>query len=239
MERYDWDRYDNGGYRNEDSYNDQPFNWHEQYRRDGFERGYYNNRNHEQESGPVHFRNYRSHHNDRDQYRRTDYRDDYRSGNPELMGNIRQGYGISGYDGTSDRFNTLKSEHRMGDAQDEQPYYGGNRDGYRSSRFGGGPGEASAHSDRGIPNYGLHNFADSEGTGMGSSYGGSNYGPGTGYMSGNRGGSFGENSYGTNSGNYGGFGPMGGSSYGGGRSSYGDISHNSDRGATELGGFNR
>lgn len=164
----------------------------------------------------------------------------YDSGrNQELRGNIRQGYGISSFDGTSDRFNTLNSEDRKGTGQDEQAYYSGNRDGYRSSQFGGGMGDAFPGSHRGVPDatYGLRNFADDYGTGMGSSYGGKNYGGGTGYSEGHRGGTLGNSSYGTTAGNYGGYGPMGGSTYGGGRSSFGGSSHNTDRGTSELGGF--
>ncbi len=157
------------------------------------------------------------------------------------MGNIRQGYGISSYDGTSDRFNTLNSEHRYGSNQDEQAYYSNDRDGYNRSQFGGGLGESGMHSDRGIPNYGIRSYPDRYGSGLGSSYGGTNYGAGTGYVGGHQGGTWGDNSYGTTSGNLGGYGPMGGSTYGSGRGSFGDTSssQNSSRGSSELGGFNR
>ncbi|WP_299824824.1 hypothetical protein [uncultured Pontibacter sp.] len=180
--------------------------------------------------------------------RYSNYQDDYRSyqgmGNrdrdsgQDMRGNIRRGYGISSFDGTSDRYNTLGSSQNRGSSEGDQAYYAGNRDGFRSSRFGGGMGESSTHSDRGIPNYGTRNFADNYGTGMGSTYGGTNYGGGTGYESDHRGGSFGNSTYGSSSGNYGGSGAMGGGTYGGRSSSgRGDTSHNSDRGTTELGGF--
>ncbi|WP_205502247.1 hypothetical protein [Rufibacter psychrotolerans] len=192
---------------------------------------------------------YQHHHSrNQDQFGDT-YQDNFRRdptlprGNEDedLMGNIRQGYGISSYDGTSDRFNTLNSEHRYGAHQDEQAYYSGDRDGYQSTQFGSGLGDSGLHSDRGIPNYGIRSYPDRYGSGLGSSYGGTNYGAGRGYVGGHQGGTWGDNSYGSTSGNLGGYGPMGGSSYGGGRGSYGDTSssQNSSRGDSELGGFTR
>ncbi|WP_266204948.1 hypothetical protein [Pontibacter kalidii] len=179
---------------------------------------------------------------DRDRFR--NYQDDYRGyedsrdNDRGLRGNIRQGYGISSYEGTSDRYNTLDSTRNRGGSGDDQPYYPGTRGGYRSSRFGDGMGESSTHSDRGIPNYGTRNFSENYGTGMGSSYGGSNYGGGTGYSSGHRGGAFGQSTYGSSSGNYGGSSSMGGGSYGGrSNSGNGETSHNTDRGTREFGGF--
>jgi len=156
-----------------------------------------------------------------------------------LRGNIRQGYGISSFEGTSDRYNTLESEHNRGGAGDNQAYYGGMRGGYSNSGFGSGMGESFPGSFRGVPDatYGLGNFADNYGTGMGSSYGGKNYSGGTGYMGGHRGGSFGRQSYGTSSGNYGGDGAMGSGTYGGRGGTGGDTSHNSNRGTSESGGF--
>ncbi|MBC3538750.1 hypothetical protein ACFSC6_20090 [Rufibacter sediminis] len=156
----------------------------------------------------------------------------------DRLGNIRQGYGISSYDGTSDRFNTLNSEHRYGYRQDEQAYYSGDRDGYNRSQLGGGLGESGLHSDRGIPDYGTHSFQDPYGAGLGSTYGGTNYGGGTGYTGGHQGGTWGHNTYGTSSGNLIGYGPMGDSTYGSGQgSSGGTSSQNSGRGSGELGGF--
>lgn len=147
---------------------------------------------------------------------------------------LRRGYGISSYGGTSDRYNTLNSDHNRGGGDDR-----GDRDGYRSSRFGGGIGDAFPSSHRGIPDAtnDLGNFSDDYGSGLGSSYGGKNYGAGTGYMGGHRGGSSGNQSYGTSAGNYGGYGSMQSGTYGGRTGLGGNTSHNSDRGVTELGGF--
>lgn len=190
---------------------------------------------------------------ERDRY--SNYQDDYRSypnvdrsdrdrnqgrrSNIE-QGNIAQGYGISSFEGTSDRYNTLNSDQNRG-GRNEQSYYAGAGGGYSGSRFGGGMGESFPSSHHGVPDatYGLRNFADREGTGMGSSYGGSNYGGGTGYESGNRGGSFGNSTYGSSSGNYGGSGSMGGGTYGGrsSGSSRGSSSQNTDRDVNESGGF--
>ncbi|MFC6998008.1 hypothetical protein [Rufibacter roseus] len=180
---------------------------------------------------------------DRDQFG-NQYQDNFRHDptltrggqDEDLLGNIRQGYGISSFDGTSDRFNTLNSPHRYGTQQNEQNYLSGDRDGYRSSQYGGGLGDGGFHSHRGVPDYGRGNFAENEGTGMGSSYGGKNYGGGHGYTGGHRGGTWGDSSYGSYSGNFSGTSPMGGSSYGNGRSSYGNSSQNTDRGVSELGG---
>lgn len=214
-------------------------------------RGYNQNQNYggnyrRDESGLSRYSNNFS--QDRDRYSNNNYQSDFRNdpsyyrrdrSDNELRGNIRQGYGISSFDGTSDRYNTLDSEHNRGGAGDEQAYYSGARDGYRSTRYGGGIGDAFPGSHRGIPDasYGLSNFSDDYGSGMGSSYGGKNYGGGTGYASGHRGGSFGNHTYGTSAGNYGGYGSMGSSTYGGRSSSSGDTSHNSDRSVSELGGF--
>ncbi|OKL38697.1 hypothetical protein [Pontibacter flavimaris] len=180
----------------------------------------------------------------RDRDRFSNYQDDYRSyedrnsGSRDNDRNLRQGYGISSYEGTSDRYNTLGSSRSRGGSGDDQSYYSGRGDRYSSARFGGGMGDSSIHSDRGIPNYNTRSFSDNYGTGMGSSYGGSNYGGGTGYSGGHRGGSFGQGTYGSSSGNYGGSSSMGGGSYGGrSNSGRGETSHNSDRGTRELGGF--
>lgn len=156
---------------------------------------------------------------------------------PPAYSDIRRGYGISDFEGTSDRYNTLSNDEQGNYWQGEQPYYSHNRDRIRTTGFGGSMGESFPHSHRGVPDYGNGNFAQGPGTGMGSSYGGKNYGEGTGYMSGHRGGNFGNNTYGSSSGNYGGYGSMGGGTYGGGRgSTRGDTSHNSNRSISELGG---
>lgn len=162
-------------------------------------------------------------------YRREEERP---TGRRPSLGDIRRGYGISDFDGTSDRYDTLGSNQPEGNRQERQSAYGG-RGSYKGSRSGG-MGEDFPHSNRGIPNYDTRSFADERGSGMGSSYGGKNFGGGTGYTSGNRGGSFGNKQYGTSSGNYGGYGSMGGGTLSSGR---GRTSHNSDRGTSELGGF--
>ncbi|PRY10146.1 hypothetical protein CLV24_11563 [Pontibacter ummariensis] len=184
---------------------------------------------------------------DRDRY--SSYQDDFRGDqglyrgdrdrDESLRGNIRQGYGISSYDGTSDRFNTLDSDRNREGAGDDQVYYSGDRDGYESSRFGGGIGDSFPGSHRGVPDtsYGLGNFSDGYSVGTGSSYGGKNYGGGTGYQTGHRGGSFGNHTYGNSAGNYGGYGSMQGGTYGGRTGLGGDTSHNSNRYINELGGF--
>lgn len=178
---------------------------------------------------------------DRDRDRYSNYQDDYRSyqgmdrGRDREMrsnisqGNLRQGYGISSFEGTSDRFNTLnRDDNRSGES-----YYEGSGDSNRRSRTGGGMGEAFPHSHGGVPDYGTGNYGRGTGTGMGSTYGGSNYGAGTGYMSGHRGSSFGSSSYGSSSGNYEGYGSMGSGTYGGRGGTGGDTSHNSDRGTRD------
>ena len=203
--------YRNSDYRNNNSRYNQDDSYNQGYQRSG-DRG-------------DRYGNSRSRFDDRD----TSYAADFR-GNENNQGNIRQGYGISSFDGTSDRYNTLNSNQRDNNMQEEQPYYSGNRDHLRSTRYGGGVGDAFPNSNRGVPNYATRTFADDYGTGMGSTYGGKNYGAGTGYESGNKGGSFGNNMYGNSSGNYGGYGSMGGSTYGAGQSSSGGgSSHNSDR----------
>ncbi|GHA74611.1 hypothetical protein [Pontibacter akesuensis] len=278
MERYNRDRYDNSGYRQDNRYDRERDGRSYRDMQDQFERDYQRNNTYRQEGSGDRYSqnrgynddrdrsyggNYRRDENgfgrysnnfsqDRDRYSSTSYQSDFRNdptyyrrdsdnyrGDNDLRGNIRQGYGISSFDGTSDRFNTLDSEHNRGGAGDEQAYYSGARDGYRSTRLGGGVGDAFPGSHHGVPdtNYGLSNFADDYGSGIGSSYGGKNYGGGTGYASGHRGGSFGNHTYGTSAGNYGGYGSMGSSTYGGRSSSTGDTSHNSDRGVSEFGGF--
>ncbi|WP_276497123.1 hypothetical protein [Pontibacter litorisediminis] len=187
-----------------------------------------------------------SYNRDRDRY--SNYQDDYRSyqgkenrgwgssSDRDLRGNIRQGYGISSYAGTSDRYNTLNSDRNRGGAGDNQSYYGGGATGGYGR--GGSMGDSFPGSNRGVPDttYGMRNYSDSYGTG--SSYGGSNYGGGTGYSGGHRGGAFGNEVYGSSSGNYGGTSSMGGGTYGG-RSNSGreGTSHNTDRGTREFGGF--
>lgn len=161
--------------------------------------------------------------------------DRYTERQPRLA-DVRQGYGISDFDGTSDRYNTLNSDRREAGMQGGQ-YYGGSEYERSSSRYGSGMGDSFPNSSRGIPNYSTRTFANDYGYGTGSSYGGKNFGGGTGYMSGHRGGSFGDSSYGTSSGNLGGYGTMGSGTYGGRSGTGGDSAHNSNRGTNELGGF--
>ncbi|WP_157578681.1 hypothetical protein [Pontibacter roseus] len=234
MERYDRDNYGNG--QHENRYRDDYGYHNDRDMRNSFEHDYRQHHNHQQQE------HHHLHHDDRfgryqshpDDSRGREYASDFRRGQPN-QGDLRRGYGISGYDGISDRFNTLNNPDNARDYGENDTYYGGSRDGFTGTRFGGGIGEAFPSSHHGVPDttYGLRNFHDDEGTGMGSSYGGSNYGGGTGYGGGHRGGSFGSTQYGSSSGNYGGSGSMSGS-----RNSLSDrTSHNSDRGTTEYGGF--
>lgn len=100
----------------------------------------------------------------RDRDRFNHYQDDFRGDqginrrdreydsdrNQEQRGNIRQGYGISDYDGTSDRFNTLnRDDNRRTWGEPEQN--SGLGDGYKGSRYGGNsayPGGQQDSSDR-------------------------------------------------------------------------------------------
>lgn len=172
----------------------------------------------------------------RDRDRFSNYQDDYRSyqgmqnRDRAQGGNIRQGYGISDFEGTSDRYNTLNSNQNRDNFSTGTSNYAG-------SRYGSGMGESFPHSHGGVPDYGTRNYGANRGTGMGSTYGGSNYGGGTGYMSGHRGGSYGNSSYGTSSGNYGGYGSMGSSTYGGRGGIGGETSHNTNRGTSEFSGL--
>jgi hypothetical protein len=160
----------------------------------------------------------------RDRDRFSNYQDDYRSyqgmdrsdsmdNNRSLRGNVRRGYGISDYEGTSDRFNTLNSNQYSSGSRNNQSDYSGSRE-ERSSRYGSSMGDSSIHSDRGIPNYSGSSFADDYGT-MNSGYGSRNYNEGSGYSGSNRGGSYGNQNYGSSSGNYSGYGSRGSGSYGG------------------------
>jgi len=234
MERYDRERYENerNGNTNwrENRYNQNRDNQFDFRMRDDFDRGYYNRRDYNRREDDNRIRSYRSYDDDRDRV----YNPEFRGRGPS-QGDLRRGYGISGYDGISDRFNTLNNPDNARDFGENNTYYGGGRGSFGGPGYGEGIGEAFPGSYRGVPDttYGLRNFGDDQGTGMGSSYGGTNYGGGTGYSGGHRGGSFGSTQYGSSSGNYGGFGSMSGS-----RGSLSDrTSHNSNRGTTELGGF--
>ncbi|KAA3437609.1 hypothetical protein [Rufibacter hautae] len=266
MERHDRDRYDNGGNRPQNRFDHYHDNWSGRGMSRDDQHYPYDSRNEHPRAGQFQNRDDDFRRNDSHQYRKDQdgqhpYQSNYRqdrdqfgdayqrnfrhdptmprgSEDEDLMGNIRQGYGISSYDGTSDRFNTLNSEHRYGDRQDEQPYYSGAQDEFRSAQFGSGLGDSGLHSDRGIPNYSTRSFQDPYGSGLGSSYGGTNYGGGTGYTGGHMGGTWGNNSYGSYSGNIGGYGSMNDSSYGSGMGSSGNTSsQNNGRSTRELGGF--
>lgn len=239
MDRHTEDRYTYGGYERENRYSQERDNIPDRELRERFDREYrsrfdredQNRRNQYQQRNEDadRFRNYRSHEDDS---RGRGYARDFRGGQPN-QGELRRGYGISDYDGTSDRYNTLNNPDNDRGRSAGGTYYSGDRDGFTGTRFGGGVGESFPHTDRGVPNYGTRNFSDSRGTGMGSTYGGANYGGGTGYMSGHRGGSFGNTTFGNSAGNYGGFGSMSGS----GGSRVDRTSHNSDRSSMEYGGF--
>ncbi|MFD2247388.1 hypothetical protein [Pontibacter ruber] len=234
MRRYERERYENGNYGHENSYRDERHYRPARGMQDNFEREY--QQQHRPRYQPEDRYERRDTYHSPGYTRDMNYDESFRGSN-RTMGDIRQGYGISSFDGISDRYNTLNRDQRGGNMQEDQAYYGESR--YSSTGYGSGMGESFPNSNRGVPNYGLQTFADNYGTGMGSSYGGANYGGGTGYISGNRGGSSGNYTYGTSSGNYGGYGSMGGGTYGGGMGSGfgGSSSHNSDRGTTDLGGF--
>jgi hypothetical protein len=173
---YDYDRYD---YESDD--NTYPRN-DEHYHRarnltNEFEQEYRSHHPGDYDRGRRDDSGYRSHADDRRQgWERNRYstgshdrdrRHDWDRGQ-ERSGSIRQGYGISDYEGTSDRYNTLNSDqNRWNDRSD----YSRSREGDRGSRFSGGMGDSSIHSDRGVPNYGSRNYQELQGTRLGSSYG--------------------------------------------------------------------
>lgn len=158
------------------------------------------------------FQNYRS----RDYDMEDNYYENTR-GRKHDLGDIRQGYGISSFGGSSDRYDDMRDMQRERRAQQEQGYGSGRMSGYSGSRFGGsnysahgdfggspgydsmsggggnmddavsssgyggGYGNTSVHSNRGMPNYSGSGRSSgysgsSQGDGLGSSYGGKNYG---------------------------------------------------------------
>ncbi|MCX2740288.1 hypothetical protein [Pontibacter anaerobius] len=193
------------------------------------------------------FQNYRS----RDYDMEDNYYDNTSNRRHDL-GDIRQGYGISSFEGSSDRYDDMRGMQRERRAQQEQGYGSGRLSGYSGSRFGGanysahgefgggsgygsmsggggnmddsvsssgyggGYGQESVHSNRGIPNYSSNRRSGehygysgiNQGGGVGSSYGGKNFGGGIGYEGGHAGGTLGSRTYGSSSGNYGGYGSM-------------------------------
>lgn len=239
-DRYDYEHgYPNDRYlRNEF---ERDYRQHEGYDRNrDMDRGYRAGRDYDRNLENNPYPSYRSHDYDRSsgygEYSRRDQ--DRYTGRQPRQGDLRQGYGISSFGGTSDRYNTLNSDQREGNLQEDQPYYSGGRERGSNTDYSSGMGESFPNSNRGVPNYDTGNYGQSIGTGMGSTYGGKNYGGGTGYMSGHRGGTLGRGSYGTSSGNLGGYGSMGNGTYGGRGGVQGEASHNSNRGSTELGGRN-
>lgn len=286
MDRNDRGRYYQGGYGNEYRHDR---DWNNRESRDlnnQFEREYRNSRGHGNDSDNFYRDSAYEHDYDNSRFRsdsRRDYnagrrsdRDDFRNyrsrdydmernyydntrGDRGMLGDVRQGYGISGFGGTSDRYDTASEMQREQNAQFEQGYgtgrmsgysgaafgganysakgdfggsshygsmsgSGGNMDDYASSSgYGGGYGSSGVHSDRGVPNYSPRHFGDDYAIGASSTYGGRNYGGGTGYPSGNRGGAIGNNTYGSSSGNYGGSGSPD-------VSNYGRYAANADRG---------
>ncbi len=121
---YDQYRREEGGFRDHGNYNNS------QNRRNNHDgnRNYSNNFSRDRDRYSTYQDNFRG----EQRIGRNDQNDEHRS-NQELRGNIRQGYGNSSFDSTSDRFNTLNSDDSKGTYQDEQAYYLRNRDGYRSS----------------------------------------------------------------------------------------------------------
>ncbi|MER2998469.1 hypothetical protein [Pontibacter populi] len=145
--------------------------------------------------------NYRSNYNN---YRGMD-RNDTMDDNRNLRGNIREGYGVSDYEGTSDRYNTLNSNQYSSGRSNDRSYNSGSRDQDRGSRFSGAMGESGIHSDRGIPNYSNSSFEDDYGS-VGSNYGSRSYSSDSDYADRQRGDSFRNRNYGSAPGNYGGYG---------------------------------
>jgi len=293
MERNDRNRYDQWGNSNTNRYDDSRYNREERGLKQQFERDYRSshhdngnfyrdaayerdNSNRRDDSGgrghesgrnndSDRFRNYRSRDYDMEQ----NYYGNTR-GDRGTLGDVRQGYGISSFAGTSDRYNTASDRQRERNNQFEQGYGTGRMSGYSGSAFGGsnysangdfggssgygsmsgsggnmddyvsssgyGGGGSSVHSDRGVPNYSMRSFGDGYGAGTGSTYGGKNFGGGEGYASGNGGGSFGNNIYGSYSGNNGSYAASGSGTSGSGGSGFsGNTNHgryaaNADRG---------
>lgn len=251
MERYDRDRYDRGGYNNENRYeydNDNNRNRYDREDRYDYDRdNRYGANDRDDRRGrelkQQFEREYKRDHNDSSSYGNDRFSDSDRSreyrnrdydmernyysntrGDGGNLGDVRQGYGISSFTGTSDRYNNLSDMERNRN-QDEQGYGTGRLGGYSGSRFGGA--NYSAHGDfGGSSDYGsmsgsggnMDNLTSSSGYGYSNSSGYSDrgqpdystsnfenrYGAGVGdtysgttrYTGGNRGGSVGRNSYG-------------------------------------------
>ena len=279
MERNDRKHYYEGAYGNENQYPGNRSNrgygdlnrQSERQHRGRDSDSFYRDSAYERDDDNSRFRNYRS----RDDDMERNYYENTR-GDRGMLGDVRQGYGISSFGGSSDRYNTANDMQRERNAQFEQGYGTGRMSGYSGSRFGGsnysatgdfggssdygsmsgsggntddyvsssgyggGYRDPGVHSDRGVPNYSTRSFGDDYGAGTGSTYSGGNYGGGTGYPGGNRGGSFGNNTYGPSSGNYGGHGSRRDGLYGSGSSGspepYSDGRYAAD---ADRGGYRR
>ncbi len=135
----------------------------------------------------------------RDRY--SNYQDDYRSfqdndrsnrfsDDRNTRGDVRRGYGISDYEGTSDRYNTLNRNDDRYDTDRGSYYNSGNT--YSTGNYSSGNQDDSyLHSDRGVPNYGTSSFADDYGSDLNRTYRDRNYNSGSDYESGQRGRMFG------------------------------------------------
>ncbi|WP_162053157.1 hypothetical protein [Pontibacter pamirensis] len=176
MERNDRDRYYRGGYNNENRNDSDYDNNRNSYDRDN-RYDYDPNNRYDRNDRPGRElkqefeRDYRRQRNDRysdnDRFSGSDRTSDYRNrdydmernyyentrGNRGELGDIRQGYGMSGFTGTSDRYDTMNDMERNRSAQNELGYGSGTIGGYSGSRYGGS--NYSAHGDfGGSSNYG-------------------------------------------------------------------------------------
>ncbi|GAA4425142.1 hypothetical protein GCM10023188_05830 [Pontibacter saemangeumensis] len=93
---------------------------------------FYRDSGYERDDDNSRFRNYRS----RDYDMERNYYENTR-GDRGTLSDVRQGYGISSFGGTSDRYNTANDMQRERNAQFEQGYGTGRMSGYSGSRFGG------------------------------------------------------------------------------------------------------
>ncbi|GAB3527922.1 hypothetical protein GCM10027443_04990 [Pontibacter brevis] len=206
MERNDRDRYYTGGYSDNrydydysNNNNRDRYDRYDDDRNDRYNR-YDRNDRYDREERPGRElkqqfeREYQSHHNDRyadnarfgdrdssRDYRNRDYdmeRNYYSNtrGDRGTLGNVRQGYGISGFSGTSDRYDRINDMQRNRSAQNDQGYGSGTIGGYSGSRYGGS--NYSAHGDfGGSSNYGSMSGSggDMDNLSNSSGYGSSSY----------------------------------------------------------------
>lgn len=244
MERNDRDRYYRGGYNNDrndyDYDNDRGRDYRNEYDRYGRDdRNDRPGRELKQEFEKDYRRHRNERYSDNDRFSDSDRSSDYRNrdydmernyydntrGNRGELGDIRQGYGMSGFTGTSDRYDNMSEMQRNRSAQNEQGYGSGTIGGYSGSRYGGS--NYSARGDfGGSSGYGsmsggggdMDDLSNSSGYGSSSSsysdrgqpdytarnfedrYGagtGSTYGESAGNTRGYSGGDTGRNSYGS------------------------------------------